>query len=48
MPAVSTPRSLDLVHLRTALSFNSVEPIDRFITSDEPQRQAAKELGLPT
>ena len=36
MPAVSTPRSLDLVHLRTALSFNSVEPIDRFITSDEP------------
>src|SRR5260370_11832156 len=25
MPAVSTPRSLDLVHLRTALSFHSVE-----------------------
>ena len=48
MPAVSTPRSLDLVHLRTALSFNSVEPIDRFITNDEPQRQAARELGLPT
>ena len=48
MPAVSTPRSLDLVHLRTALSFNSVESIDRFITNDEPQRQAAKELGLPT
>jgi len=48
MPAVSTPRSLDLVHLRTALSFHSVEPIDRFITNDEPQRQAASELGLPT
>ncbi len=47
MPAVLTPRSLDLVHLRTALSFHSVEPIDRFITNDEPQRQAAKELGLP-
>ena len=47
MPAVSTPRSLDLVHLRTALSFNSVEPIDRFVTNDESQRQAAKELGLP-
>jgi hypothetical protein len=47
MPAVSTPRSLDLVHLRTALSFDSVEPIDRFITNDESQRQAAKELGLP-
>src|SRR5215471_14726036 len=24
MPPVATPRSLDLVHLRTALSFNSV------------------------
>jgi hypothetical protein len=48
MPAVSTPRSLDLIHLRTALSFHSIEPIDRFITNDEAQRQAAKELGLPT
>ena len=48
MPAVSTPRSLDLVHLRTALSFNSVERIDRFVTNDESQREAAKELGLPT
>lgn len=48
MPAISTPRSLDLVHLRTALLFNAVERIDRFITNDESQRQAAKELGLPT
>ena len=48
MPAVSTPRSLDLVHLRTALAFNSIEPIDRFVTNDDSQRQAAKELGLPT
>ena len=47
MPAVSTPRSLDLVHLRTALSFHSVEPIDRFVTNDESQRQAAEEVGLP-
>ena len=47
MPAVSTPRSLDLVHLRTALSFNSIEPIDRFLTKDESQRLSAKELGLP-
>lgn len=47
MPAVSTPRSLDLAHLRTALWFNSVEPIDRFLTNDDAQRQAAKELGLP-
>ncbi len=47
MPAVSTPRSLDLVHLRTALSFHSIEPIDCFITNDDSQRHAAKELGLP-
>jgi len=47
MPAVLTPRSLDLVHLRTALAFNSVERIDRFVTNDESQREAAKELGLP-
>ena len=47
VPAVATPRSLDLVHLRTALSFNSVEPIDRFLTNDESQRRAAEELGLP-
>jgi hypothetical protein len=47
MPAVSTPRSLDLVHLRTALAFNSIEAIDRFVTNDDSQRQAAKELGLP-
>jgi predicted nucleic acid-binding protein len=47
MPAVATPRSLDLAHLRTALWFNSADPIDRFLTNDESQRQAAKELGLP-
>ena len=48
MPVVSTPRSLDLVHLRTALWFNMVERIDRFVTMDESQSGAAKELGLPT
>src|SRR5262245_755662 len=48
IPAISTPRSLDLVHLRTALWFHSIERIDRFITNDESQRHAAKELGLPT
>jgi len=47
IPAVATPRSLDLAHLRTAIWFNSVDPIDRFVTNDESQRQAAKELGLP-
>jgi hypothetical protein len=47
MPAVVTPRSLDLVHLRTALWFHREAPIDRFITMDSAQRDAAKELGLP-
>lgn len=47
MPAVTTPRSLDLVHLRTALWFDSDRKIDRFMTMDSAQRQAARELGLP-
>lgn len=47
LPAVSTPRSLDLVHLWTAMWFHGSEKIDRFITMDATQRQAAKELGLP-
>ena len=47
LPAVATPRSLDLVHLRTALWFHAAEKIDRFITMDASQEQAAKELGLP-
>jgi hypothetical protein len=47
MPAVSTPRSLDLAHLRTALSFHTAEPLDRFVTLDVSQEEAARELGLP-
>ena len=47
MPAVSTPRSLDLAHLRTALWFNTSEPLHRFVTMDASQRQAARDLGLP-
>jgi len=47
MPAIATPRSLDLAHLRTAIWFHSNEPIDRFVAMDAPQQQAAKELGLP-
>jgi hypothetical protein len=47
LPAVATPRSLDLAHLRTALWFHTVEPIDRFVTVDAAQEQAARELGLP-
>lgn len=47
MPAVATPRTLDLAHLRTALWFHAGEKIDRFITMDMAQEHAAKELGLP-
>ena len=47
MPAVTTPRSLDLAHLRTALWFDAAAAIDRFMTVDGPQREAARELGLP-
>lgn len=47
LPAVITPRSLDLAHLRTALWFHAAEKIDRFMTLDAAQEEAAKELGLP-
>ena len=47
VPAVTTPRSLDLAHLRSALWFHAAEPINRFVTMDGSQEQAAVELGLP-
>ena len=47
LPAVATPRSLDLAHLRTALWFHAAEPITRFVTLDASLEQAAEELGLP-
>ena len=47
LPAVATPRSLDLVHLRTALWFHTTAKLDRFVTMDASQEQAARELGLP-
>lgn len=47
LPAVTTPRSLDLAHLHTALWFHRREPLDHYITRDEAQRQSARELGLP-
>lgn len=47
LPAIATPRSLDLAHLRTALWFQREAPIARFVTLDTAQEQAAKELGLP-
>ncbi len=47
LPAIATPRSLDMAHLRTALWFHAADPIERFVTMDASQRQAARELGLP-
>jgi predicted nucleic acid-binding protein len=47
VPAVATPRSLDLVHLRTALWFHAAKRLDRFVTMDASQEAAARELGLP-
>ena len=47
LPAVGTPRSLDLAHLRTAHWFHQSEPISRFVTLDSAQAEAARELGLP-
>lgn len=47
LPAVTTPRSLDLAHLRSALWFHAGERIDRFVTLDGSQELAARELGLP-
>lgn len=47
LPAIATPRSLDLAHLRTALWFHADARITRFVTMDDAQAQAAKELALP-
>ena len=46
LPAIATPRSLDLAHLRTALWFHAAGPVERFVTMDRDQRQAAQEMGL--
>jgi hypothetical protein len=48
MPAVATPRSMDLLHLRTAMWFHRQQPIDRFVTMDARQAVAAREVGLRT
>jgi len=47
MPAVITPRSLDMAHLRTALWFHAQVPLTKFVTLDTAQAQAGRELGLP-
>jgi hypothetical protein len=48
IPAIATPRSFDLVHLRTAPWFHAEHPIDCFVTMDDAQKESARELGLPT
>jgi hypothetical protein len=47
MPVVSTPRSLNLAHLRTALWFHHQEKLTRFVSLDEELILSARELGLP-
>lgn len=47
LPVVSTPRTLDLIHLRTARWFHLQEPLTRFVTLDQAQSKAAREFGLP-
>jgi hypothetical protein len=47
MPTVSTPRTLDLLHLRTALLFHEQAPLTAFVSLDAAQMHAAMELGLP-
>ena len=47
LPIVSTPRSLDLAHLRTALWFHQEQALTRFATLDAVQSRGARELGLP-
>lgn len=45
-PAVAMPKSLDLAHLKTALWFQKSNPNLVFLSLDEKQKLAAKELGL--
>lgn len=48
-PAVSLPKSLDVIHIRTALWFQETENLKlEFVTCDETQALSAKELGLKT
>lgn len=48
-PAVSLPKSLDLIHIRTALWFQENENRTlEFVTLDQNQAGGAKELGLKT
>lgn len=46
-PLIRTPKSADMVHLRTAQWFLANGGLEAFITLDEQQSLAARELGLP-
>lgn len=46
-PAVTTPKSADLIHLRTALWFHENEALDLFLTTNKQQAIAAAEFGMP-
>lgn len=46
-PPIHTPRTLDLIHLRTALWFDSEFGLDAFISCDDKQLASARELRLP-
>ncbi|MBI4366961.1 MAG: PIN domain-containing protein [Deltaproteobacteria bacterium] len=46
-PPVSTPRSNDLLHLRTARWFQEHGGLTGFLTLDRHQRRAAEDFGLP-
>src|SRR5665213_1126291 len=45
-PATKVPRSLDLAHIRTAKWFQAEEGLQKFLTTDSHQREAAREVGL--
>lgn len=46
-PPIKTPRSIDLLHLRTAKWFMINKGLKGFVTLDIQQKLAAKDFGLP-
>ena len=46
-PLIRTPKSANMVHLRTAQWFMQNGGLEKFISLDDNQVQAARELGLP-
>lgn len=46
-PVVRTPKSNDLIHLRTAIWFKQNYTLKGFATLDQAQELAAKEMSLP-